>query len=163
MASAHWSRRRPETRRGRSRELQSLLAEQNRILQARKEALRSGVTAEMVGATDLEEHSVDAEEVEVGVSVLELTSQTVRSIESALERLEAGAYGTCTDCNSVISSVRLRALPFADRCRACQEKRDSAIALPAGRPTSPWGDPAASAVSDPGAWLRGRAANPGRL
>lgn len=163
MASLSWSRRRPQTRRGRSRELQSLLAEQNRILQARKEALRSNVAAETLGTTDLEEHSVDAEGVEVGVSVLELTSQTVRSIESALARLEAGAYGTCTDCNSPISSVRLRALPFADRCRACQEKRDSAIAGPAGRPTSPWADPAGPTLPEAGTWLLSRTADPGRL
>lgn len=163
MATASWSRRRQQPRQGRSQELQSLLAEQNRILQARKEALRSSVTAEMAGATDVEEHSVDAEEVELGVSVLELTSQTVRSIETALERLEAGAYGTCTECNSPISSVRLRALPFADRCRTCQEKRDRAAPVLVSRPTSPWGDAADPALNGPGVSGRGRGGDPGRL
>ena len=54
-------------------------------------------------------------------SVLELTSRTVQGIETALHRLDAGEFGTCSDCRCRISDTRLRALPFAARCLACQE------------------------------------------
>jgi DnaK suppressor protein len=73
---------------------------------------------------DLEEHSLDVEERGVGFSVLELTSRTVQGIETALRRLEAGELGTCSDCRCRISGTRLRALPFAALCLACQEGRE---------------------------------------
>lgn len=108
----------------RRQKLLRLLGEQHGMLHARKEALRKSVPAGMFGVIDDEEHSLDHEELDVGVSLLELTSQTVQGIETALRRAEAGEYGTCSDCRSRISSARLRALPFAERCRGCQEKRD---------------------------------------
>ena len=108
------------------RELLRLLGEQDGMLYNRKEALRKSVPSRMFGVIDDEEHSVDDEESEVGVSVLELTSRTVQGIETALRRVDAGEYGACSDCGSRISSARLRAVPFADRCRGCQERRDIA-------------------------------------
>ena len=41
-------------------------------------------------------------------------------IEAALERLQAGTYGTCTDCGVTISNTRLTAYPTAKRCIDCQ-------------------------------------------
>ena len=112
--------------RARCQELLRLLGEQDGMLHTRKAALRKSVLSGMFGVIDDEEHSLDLEELDVGVSVLELTSQTVQGIETALRRVDAGEYGTCSDCRSRISSARLRALPFADRCRGCQEQRDIA-------------------------------------
>jgi RNA polymerase-binding transcription factor DksA len=40
-------------------------------------------------------------------------------IERALERLEAGTYGTCDDCGIEIDGERLRLLPDAATCRHC--------------------------------------------
>lgn len=107
-------------------ELLRLLGEQDGMLYTQKEALRKSVPAGMFGVIDDEEHSLDDEELEIGVSVLELTSQTVQRIEAALRRMDAGGYGNCSDCRSRISPARLRALPFADRCRGCQQQRDIA-------------------------------------
>lgn len=42
----------------------------------------------------------------------------------ALLRIEHGTYGTCTDCGGPIPEGRLDARPDADRCVACQAKRD---------------------------------------
>jgi DnaK suppressor protein len=75
---------------------------------------------------DVEEHSLDAEEQGVGLSVLALTSQRVQGIETALRRLALGAFGTCSDCRGGISDARLRALPFAALCLACQDTHDIA-------------------------------------
>jgi DnaK suppressor protein len=33
-------------------------------------------------------------------------------------------YGDCFECGSEISGKRLRAMPFAVRCIACEEKRE---------------------------------------
>ncbi len=69
---------------------------------------------------------MDAGEQGIGFSLLELTSRTVRGIETALERLEAGEFGACSECGGEIGEARLRALPFAALCLHCQEKRDIA-------------------------------------
>jgi DnaK suppressor protein len=41
-------------------------------------------------------------------------------IEAALERLDAGTYGQCTDCGVIIAPARLNAYPTAKRCIDCQ-------------------------------------------
>ena len=44
--------------------------------------------------------------------------------EEALRRLEEGTYGYCFECGEEISEKRLRALPFAVRCKDCEEARE---------------------------------------
>lgn len=44
----------------------------------------------------------------------------------ALDMLESGAYGICTDCGLPISEKRLQMYPNATRCIACQEQYESA-------------------------------------
>lgn len=41
-------------------------------------------------------------------------------IDAALERLQAGTYGQCTDCGVTIPPARLNAYPTAKRCIDCQ-------------------------------------------
>lgn len=46
---------------------------------------------------------------------------TVAEIDTALAKLDNGTYGTCEDCGRRIPLARLRAIPWASRCVACQE------------------------------------------
>ncbi len=47
-------------------------------------------------------------------------SQTVLSeIDAALARIEAGTYGTCTNCGKEIPVERLEAYPWASLCIDC--------------------------------------------
>jgi DnaK suppressor protein len=112
--------------RARHGKLEQLLSQQGTILRNRKQILRDGLPTEASGVMDVEERSQDAEEQGVGFSVLALTSRTVQGIETALQRVEAGEFGTCSDCRCRISDARLRALPFAALCLACQAKHDIA-------------------------------------
>lgn len=41
-------------------------------------------------------------------------------IEAALERIQMGTYGQCTDCGVTIAPARLNAYPTAKRCIGCQ-------------------------------------------
>jgi DnaK suppressor protein len=41
-------------------------------------------------------------------------------IDAALERIDAGTYGQCTDCGVIIPPARLSAYPTAKRCIDCQ-------------------------------------------
>ena len=104
--------------------LLQLLSQEETIFRNRRQILRDGLPSWMSGVMDDEEHSLDAEGQRVGFSVLALTSRTVQGIEAALQRLEAGDFGTCLNCRRPISGLRLRAVPFAARCLACQEGQD---------------------------------------
>ena len=46
-------------------------------------------------------------------------------VNGALARLVQGAYGSCEDCGQTIDPERLRMLPEATRCVACQRQRDA--------------------------------------
>jgi len=113
--------------RARHGKLEQLLSTQDAIFRNRMQILRDGLPTPTSGVVDFEEHALDAEEQGVGLSVLGLTSRTVQGIETALRRLEAGQFGTCSDCRCRISDARLRALPFAALCLACQERHDLAV------------------------------------
>ena len=45
-------------------------------------------------------------------------------IEAALARVQAGTYGTCSDCGVTIPPARLNAYPTAKRCIDCQAKAE---------------------------------------
>ena len=45
-------------------------------------------------------------------------------IEEALQRVESGDYGNCSDCENPIPLERLVAVPTATRCVPCKEKAD---------------------------------------
>jgi RNA polymerase-binding transcription factor DksA len=53
-----------------------------------------------------------------------MRAETLARIDEALVRLDAGEYGSCAECDGDISERRLRALPFAVRCQACEERRE---------------------------------------
>ena len=46
----------------------------------------------------------------------------LRLIEEALDRIGSGDYGICLECEEPIPAKRLRVLPWARYCVACQEK-----------------------------------------
>jgi DnaK suppressor protein len=50
----------------------------------------------------------------------------LNKIDDALVRLEQGDYGNCFECGEEIAEKRLRALPFAVRCKDCEEAREAA-------------------------------------
>jgi DnaK suppressor protein len=51
-------------------------------------------------------------------------SETLRKIESALERIKDGTYGRCILGDRDIEPARLEAVPWAEYCLQDQEKQD---------------------------------------
>jgi RNA polymerase-binding transcription factor DksA len=45
-------------------------------------------------------------------------------IQEAMARLETGSFGTCEICGASISLPRLRAIPWARHCLACQFQQE---------------------------------------
>jgi RNA polymerase-binding transcription factor DksA len=54
-------------------------------------------------------------------------AETVRDLEAALARLDAGTYGTCERCGTAIPFERLEAMPHARLCVACPEFGTTAL------------------------------------
>ena len=50
---------------------------------------------------------------------------TLRDVEQALDRMDAGAYGRCERCGGPIGDERLEALPAARLCMSCKRQRGS--------------------------------------
>jgi RNA polymerase-binding transcription factor len=60
----------------------------------------------------------------VRFSLISMKTGMVIRIDRALDRLAEGSYGACDDCGEDIAESRLRAMPFAERCRRCEELRE---------------------------------------
>jgi DnaK suppressor protein len=115
------------------RQLEELRMKQREELEARMRELRESSTpSETVDSNDIEALSDNASNAGVGAAVVEITSRTLQGIEGALRRLKEGKYGECLDCKGEISPARLRAMPFAERCRDCQELADNQGVILAG-------------------------------
>jgi len=72
-----------------------------------------------------ESSEVDIQE-DIEFALIQMKSETLNKINDALARLETGTYGNCFDCGEEIAEKRLRALPFAVRCKDCEEAREVA-------------------------------------
>ena len=69
---------------------------------------------------DFENRAQAISERDVEFAMNEHETAELGDIEAALERIQAGAYGQCTDCGVSIAPARLSAYPTAKRCIACQ-------------------------------------------
>jgi DnaK suppressor protein len=77
-----------------------------------------------LGALDAAEASDSDLQREIAISLTEMTAEMLRRVDEALERLTRGVYGDCAECDGEISLNRLMAVPFALRCRECEELRE---------------------------------------
>jgi DnaK suppressor protein len=58
---------------------------------------------------------------ETRLSLAESDARRAQLIEEALKRITRGEFGRCLDCDGPIGAGRLRLVPWAARCRDCQE------------------------------------------
>ncbi|WEV78863.1 TraR/DksA family transcriptional regulator [Janibacter cremeus] len=92
------------------------------------EAEISGVVEDPIGADGRDEADVGGKlaEREHEVNLLEGARAGLAQNMAALERLDAGTYGTCESCGEPIGKLRLQAFQRATLCVSCkraQEKR----------------------------------------
>ena len=62
---------------------------------------------------------------DIEFALIQMKSETLTKVDAALRRLEEGSYGDCFECGDEIAEARLRALPFAVRCKDCEEAREN--------------------------------------
>lgn len=111
-------------------------AELKRILEDRRREILSEVQEKMrdvravdatgAGVLDAAETSEADIQDEIELALIQMKSETLHKIEEALKRLDEHSYGNCFECGDEISERRLRALPFAVRCKDCEEAREIA-------------------------------------
>ena len=122
-----------ETReRSRYSELKQMLEDRRRELQAEVQGKMRDVRAEGTWGGKLNEvlDAVESSEADIQgdieFALIQMKSETLNKVNDALARLEQDTYGNCFECGSEIAEKRLRALPFAVRCKDCEEARETA-------------------------------------
>jgi DnaK suppressor protein len=111
-------------------ELKRMLEDRRREIlnevQSKIKDVRSEGTASLnTGVVDAEETSVSDIQEDIELALIQMKAETLTRVNEALERLNAGSYGRCNECGDEISPQRLRALPFAVRCKDCEEAREN--------------------------------------
>jgi DnaK suppressor protein len=96
---------------------------QGRMRDVRDEGSWGGKLNEVLDTVESSEADIQ-EEIEF--ALIQMKSETLNKINDALSRLEQGTYGNCFECGEEIAEKRLRALPFAVRCKDCEEARENA-------------------------------------
>ena len=96
---------------------------QGKMRGVREEGTWGGKMNEVLDAVESAEADIQ-EDLEF--ALVQMKSETLNKINDALARLETGNYGNCFDCGDEIAEKRLRALPFAVRCKDCEEARENA-------------------------------------
>jgi DnaK suppressor protein len=74
---------------------------------------------------DSNENSETDIQEDIEFALIQMKAETLTKISAALGRLGEGSYGYCYECGDEIAEGRLRALPFAARCKDCEEVREN--------------------------------------
>lgn len=122
-----------KTRTRRHNELRAMLEKRYRELSSQiKGSIRDGRTQDAnadVKATlinDSSEVPGGTVEGEIDLALTQLKSEMLQRVAAALSRLEEGNYGSCVECEGEIPEARLKAMPFAIRCRECESAKEEA-------------------------------------
>jgi RNA polymerase-binding transcription factor DksA len=99
--------------------LKRQLEEKLERLQQRLESIRRDVAK--AHSLDAAEQAQERENDQVVDAIGVETAQSLREIQAALARLEAGSYGICERCGEEIAPARLAVLPEAVLCVRCAE------------------------------------------
>jgi DnaK suppressor protein len=110
-------------------ELRQMLEDRRRELMTEVQGRIRDVRTEGVKDREVldqgESSEVDIQE-DIEFALIQMKSETLNKINEALRRLEEQTYGNCFECGDEIAQARLRALPFAVRCKDCEEARENA-------------------------------------
>jgi DnaK suppressor protein len=105
-----------------------LLQERTQLLQRIAEQ-RGGLVSRADMAADHFDNSFQSRaqirtERQTEFAINEHETAELGDIDAALERIDAGTYGQCTDCGVTIPPARLSAYPTAKRCIVCQTRKE---------------------------------------
>lgn len=101
------------------------------------EQLRSEIVEEVEQSADFQQENMtvhdSSEEADAEVNFmlkvesLSRHSEEISECLAALERINQGTFGICTDCDEEVELSRLKACPTAARCIRCQSTHEGLI------------------------------------
>ena len=100
-------------------DLKATLEQRLADLQVRLSSIKRDASQSHSG--DSAEQAQERENDEVVDAIGIETTQSIRVIQSALDRITAGSYGSCAKCGEDIGQARLEAVPEAVRCVNCAQ------------------------------------------
>jgi DnaK suppressor protein len=126
-------RRRRQLDRDRYEILHKMLEDRAHEITEKLRSLREGLSMSVVEAVDPDQIDPDDHIVQeyargLDFALIEMKSRTLEHINEAMRKLDEGTYGVCADCDGQIAKPRLQALPFAERCRDCEQAREELAA-----------------------------------
>lgn len=71
-----------------------------------------------------EEGADEASELEKRLALERRLEESLKEVEHALEKYEAGTYGLCDSCGQPIEQARLEAIPQATLCMKCKAQQE---------------------------------------
>jgi len=84
---------------------------------------RSTEVDEAMRTGDWVDHSSQENDLHVNLALKQTDTKLLRAIEEALQRVEAGTYGICMDCEEPIANGRLDAVPWTRVCIDCKQSQ----------------------------------------
>jgi RNA polymerase-binding protein DksA len=107
----------------RTEQIRDRLLDARQETAARLERIRRNVQRGL--ASDSAERAQELENQEVVDALGNEAQATLARIARALQRLDAGEYGSCVSCGREIHQARLEAYPYAERCIDCARSTDT--------------------------------------
>lgn len=102
------------------------LRKQQKVLTERVEVERDKVQPSPTTNPDRTDMAYDYDYRGRRMSVIDQLEDQLVEVNKALERIEEGTYGICTNCGKPIQAERLEALPSAALCINCQRQEAAA-------------------------------------
>jgi DnaK suppressor protein len=132
----------------RAQNIKQLLEQRKRQLNAEMQGMMRTVRHDSRSERGADEQDVAEADTrsDIDLAVIQMKAETVARIDAALRRLDQGGHGDCVECGEKITIERLTALPFALRCRDCEESREKAMNGGRVRTATAWRDSLAGSL-----------------
>ena len=105
----------------------------HQVLIKRRDALRKALAGDLSllkelraqTSGDVVDAALDSVQDEISSQLAQVESRELAQIETALQRMREGQYGSCETCENPIPMARLNALPYATMCIKCQREAEN--------------------------------------
>ena len=101
-----------------------LLDKRTELLDRVRAARSSETRGEVDEAPDLGDRALNTISRDLLYQLSTGEREILRRVDAALGRMEAGSFGVCVHCGERVQVARLKAVPWARHCIACQELQD---------------------------------------
>jgi DnaK suppressor protein len=106
---------------------QLLREKQKELFQSYASAKGDSRSREADGTEDYIDYAVSSYDREFLLSLTEMEKNQLRLVEEALQRIDRGEYGRCSQCDRPIPPKRLEVQPWARYCVQCQELEEQGL------------------------------------